>query len=423
MLDSKLLRSNPITVAKQLKRRGFDLDLDTLAALDSQHRALQNQTQALQTQRNQLSKAIGQAKASQKDTSKLVLQVNKINEVLKKNQSLLNELSASLLDFQLAIPNLLNSTVPNGQSEQDNQEIKKWGQSQPFDFNVKDHIELGQTLGQLDFEAAAKMSGSRFVVLHHNLARLERALAQFMLDLHVTEHGYQEVSVPFLVHSKALYGTGQLPKFREEQFQIAGEWDLHLIPTAEVSLVNLVRDSIIEADALPLKYVTQTPCFRSEAGSYGKDVRGMIRQHQFQKVEIVQLVEPKTAYRVHEEMLSHAEKVLQLLELPYRVVLLCSGDTGFSAAKTYDLEVWLPGQNLYREISSVSCCEAFQARRIKARYRSACGKPELLYTLNGSGLAVGRALIAVMENYQDALGRIHVPKALKPYMGNVDIIA
>lgn len=423
MLDPKLLRTNLEDVAKRLKRRGFELDINTYEAIESQRGVLQNKTQELQTQRNQFSKAIGQAKAKGEDASEAMAQVGKINEELKSNEADLAELQKRLLDFQLMIPNLLNDDVPDGASEADNQEIKKWGEPRKFDFKIKDHIELGEALGQIDFESAAKISGSRFVVLHGGLARLQRALAQFMLDLHISEHGYQEVYVPYLVHSKALYGTGQLPKLKDDQFQVAGDWDLTLIPTAEVPVANLSRDSIIDEQALPLKYVAHTPCFRSEAGSYGKDVRGMIRQHQFEKVEMIQLVKPEDSYKAHDEMLGHAEKILQLLEIPYRVVILCSGDIGFSAAKTYDIEVWMPGQNAYREISSVSNCEDFQARRMKARYRSSGGKPELLHTLNGSGLAVGRTLIAVMENYQDEKGRIAVPRELKPYMKGLDIIA
>jgi len=423
MLDPKLLRNDPEGVAKCLKRRGFELDLKTYHLLESERSVLQNKTQELQTQRNQFSKAIGQAKAKGEDASDAMARVSKLGEELKKNETDLNVLQKKLRDFQLMIPNLLDDSVPDGASEDDNQEIKKWGEPKQFNFDVKDHIELGEALGQIDFESAAKISGSRFVVLHRGLARMQRALAQFMLDLHIDEHAYHEVYVPYLVHSRALYGTGQLPKFEADQFRIAGEWDLSLIPTAEVPVANLVRDSIIDADQLPLKYVAQTPCFRSEAGSYGKDVRGMIRQHQFQKVEMIQLVKPEDSYKTHKEMLGHAEKVLQLLEIPYRVVILCSADTGFSAAKTYDLEVWMPGQNTYREISSVSNCEDFQARRMKARYRVGNEKPELLHTLNGSGLAVGRTLIAIMENYQDEQGRIQVPRELKPYMGGLDIIA
>lgn len=422
MLDPKLLRNDPEKVAKQLKRRGFHLDLEAYQSLESKRSVLQNQTQTLQAERNSLSKSIGQAKAKGEDVTEIMSQVGSLGDDLKKNEAELNALQKELLDFQLMIPNLLDDAVPDGKNEEDNQEIIRWGEPKQFDFAVKDHIELGEALKQLDFDAAAKISGSRFVVLHRGLARMQRALGQFMLDLHIAEHGYQEVYVPYLVHSKALYGTGQLPKMREDQFQVAGEWDLTLIPTAEVSVTNLLRESIVEANALPIKYVSQTPCFRSEAGSYGKDVKGMIRQHQFQKVEMIQLVKPEDSESAHDAMLGHAEKVLQLLELPYRVVVLCSGDIGFSAAKTYDLEVWMPGQNTYREISSVSNCKDFQARRMQARYRGDNGKPELLHTLNGSGLAVGRALIAVMENYQDAEGRIHVPRALKPYMGGEDVI-
>ena len=423
MLDPKLLRNDPHSIAEQLNRRGFELDLKMYLSLETERGVLQSKTQALQAQRNQLSKAIGQAKAKGEEASDLMTQVGKINERLKKNETALNALQEKLLNFQLMIPNLLDRSVPDGKSAEDNQEIKKWGEPKQFNFEVKDHIKLGEVLGQIDFDSASKISGARFVILHRGLARMQRALAQFMLDLHITEHGYQEVYVPYLVHAKALLGTGQLPKFKDDQFEIAGDRDLTLIPTAEVPVANLVRESIIDADRLPLKFVAQTPCFRSEAGSYGKDVRGMIRQHQFQKVEMIQIVKPEESYKVHEEMLLHAEKVLQLLGIPYRVVVLCSGDTGFSAAKTYDLEVWMPGQSRYREISSVSNCEDFQARRMKARYCELNGKPKLLHTLNGSGLAVGRTLIAIMENYQDEQGRIHIPRELKPYMGNIDIIA
>ncbi len=422
MLDPKALRNDPEKIAEQLKRRGFELDVQAFHTLESKRRVLQDKTQELQTKRNKASKQIGIAKAKGEDVASTMAEVANLGDDLKKNESALAECQQALSDFQLMIPNVLNESVPDGKSEEDNKEIRKWGELPKQDFKPKDHIALGEALKMLDFEAAAKLSGSRFVVIHRGLARLQRALAQFMLDLHVQEHGYNEVYVPYLVHSDVLYGTGQLPKFKEDQFKIEGEKDLTLIPTAEVPVANLHREAIVEEADLPLKYVAQTPCFRSEAGSYGKDVRGLIRQHQFQKVEMVQLVKPETSYEALEEILKHAEKVLQLLEIPYRVCLLCSGDTGFSAAKTYDIEAWMPGQNMYREISSCSNCESFQARRMKARYRPKSGKPELLHTLNGSGLAVGRTLIAVMENYQDKDGNIHVPSALKPYMNGLEVL-
>lgn len=422
MLDPKALRTDPEQFARQLKRRGFTLDISAFQELESQRRDLQHKTQELQAKRNKLSKDIGIAKAKGEDASPIMTEVTSLGDELKRNEVALAECQQALLDFQLMIPNVLHESVPEGDSEDDNVEVRKWGEIPTYDFQPKDHIALGESLGLLDFEAAAKLSGSRFVVIHGALARLQRALAQFMLDLHTEEHGYREVYVPYLVHSKILYGTGQLPKFKEDQFIVEGDWDLTLIPTAEVPMVNLARDSITDESDLPLKYVAQTPCFRSEAGSYGKDVKGMIRQHQFQKVEMVQLVKPEDSYDALEDIVTHAEKVLQRLEIPYRVTLLCSGDVGFSAAKTYDLETWMPGQDQYREISSCSNCETFQARRMKARYRPKSGKAELLHTLNGSGLAVGRTLIAVMENYQDKDGNIKVPNALQPYMGGVALI-
>jgi len=422
MLDPKLLRTDPERIAKRLQARGYTFDVSAFKELETQRRDLQDKTQALQTQRNKVSKEIGLAKAKGEDASAIMKTVANLGDDLKQNEFSLAECQQALLDLQLMMPNILHESVPPGTSEEDNVELRKWGTLPSYDFEPKDHIALGESKALLDFESAAKLSGSRFVVIHGKLARLQRALAQFMLDLHVQEHGYQEVYVPYLVHSDVLYGTGQLPKFKDDQFIVKGEWDLTLIPTAEVPVANLARDSIIEESDLPKKYVAQTPCFRSEAGSYGKDVRGLIRQHQFEKVEMVQLVKPENSYDALEEIVGHAEKVLQLLEIPYRVMLLCSGDTGFSAAKTYDLEVWMPGQDTYREISSCSNCEDFQARRMKARYRPKSGKPELLHTLNGSGLAVGRTLIAVMENYQDKDGSIHVPKVLQPYMGAVKIL-
>lgn len=422
MLDPKLLRQNLDEVMQKLRRRSFEFDKKTFLELEEKRRAYQTVTQSLQTQRNQLSKMIGMARSKGRDILNLMSDISRIGDQLNRHESLLGIVQKELSNFQLSLPNLPHDSVPDGKGENDNREIRRWGEIPSFNFSPKDHISLGE--GQLDFEAAAKLSGARFVVLRSGLARMQRALTQFMLNLHIEDHDYQETYVPYLVHEECLYGTGQLPKFREDQFKISGKWDFFLIPTAEVPLVNLARGEIFESDQLPKKWVAQTPCFRSEAGSYGKDVRGMIRQHQFQKVELVQLVNPKSSYQALEELTSQAERVLQLLNLPYRVVDLCTGDLGFSAAKTYDLEVWLPAQKRYREISSCSNCEAFQARRIKARWRNPeTRKPELLHILNGSALAVERTLIAIMENYQKRDGRIRVPEILKPYMGGVDYLA
>ncbi len=420
MLDSKLLRNDLDQLSEQLKRRGYQLDKNYYLSLEAKRKTIQEKTQALQTKRNQLSKAIGVAKGKGENVDALMKTVAVLGDELKAAESGLSSVQAELLAFQLQIPNIPDASVPMGTSEKDNREVRRVGKIPIFDFTPKDHIALGETFHYMDFEAASKISGSRFVVLRGPLAQLQRALAQFMLDLHTKEHGYEEVYVPYLVNEKSLMGTGQLPKLREDQFQIAGDWDLFLIPTAEVPLANLVQDKIIELDQLPFKFVAQTPCFRAEAGSYGKDVRGMIRQHQFQKVELVQIVAPEVSFQALEELRQHAEKVLQLLELPYRVVELCTGDIGFASAKTYDLEVWLPGQHCYREISSCSNCLDFQARRLQARYRAANGKMEFVHTLNGSGLAVGRTLIAVMENYQNEQGQIFVPDVLKPYMNGFD---
>ena len=421
MLDAKLLRQNLNKVVKKLRRRGFELDSKTFLALEKKNKSYQETIQILQAKRNQLSKEIGIAKSNREDVAALISEVVHLREELRRHKIELAVTHKELSDFQLSLPNLPHDSVPDGIKENDNPEKRRWGILPTFDFPPKDHITLGEFRRDLDFKAAAKLSGSRFVVLRGTLARLQRALSNFMIDLHVEHHGYQEVYVPYLVQEECLYGTGQLPKFREDQFSLAGDLGLVLIPTAEVPLINLARNKIIEAAALPKKLIAQTPCFRSEVGSYGKDMRGMIRQHQFQKVELVQLVRPDSSYQALEELTSHAEKVLQLLQLPYRLIELCAGDLGFSAAKTYDLEVWLPGQGRYREISSCSNCEAFQARRIQARWRnSGMKKPELLHTLNGSGLAVGRTLIAVMENYQEADGRIRVPNVLKDHMGGVN---
>lgn len=420
MLDPKKLRQDTEELAKNLRRRGFTLDIDQYNELEKKRRDIQSKTQDLQAKRNKISKEVGQLKAKGMDVSKLLSEVATLGDTLKHHETELDEIQTQLLDFQLNIPNVLHESVPEGKTEEDNVEVRRFGAPKKFSFPIKDHVALGEHLSGIDFDSAAKLSGARFVVLRGQLAQLHRALSQFMLDLHTEEHGYQEVYVPYLVQSHALFGTGQLPKFRDDQFQIAGEWDLTLIPTAEVSLTNLLREKVTSAEKLPLKFVAYTPCFRSEAGSYGKDTKGMIRQHQFDKVELVQAVTPETSYHALEELTFHAEKVLQLLELPYRVMALCSGDVGFSSTKTYDLEVWLPGQNKYREISSCSNCEDFQARRMMARWKSPeMKKPELLHTLNGSGVAIGRAFIAVLENYQDEEGHIEIPKVLQPYMGDL----
>jgi len=422
MIDPKLLRQDPDAVALAAKCHNVDIDIAHYKSLEAQRKTLQDKTQELQAKRNQFAKQVGIAKSKNEDVSQLLAENTSIGDTLKQSEIALEEIQKQLSDFQLQIPNILHESVPIGKTENDNVEVRRWGTPKKFDFTPKDHIDLGACDNLMDFETASKMSGSRFVVLRGRLAKLQRALAEFMLDLHINEHGYTELYVPYLVHSTALLGTGQLPKFADDFFSIKGEHDLTLIPTAEVALANTVRDQIIEAKELPLKMVAHSPCFRSEAGSYGKDTRGMIRQHQFQKVELVQIVKPENADATLEEITKHAEKVLQLLELPYRVVALCSGDTGFTAAKTYDLEVWLPSQNCYREISSCSNCTDFQARRMMTRYRAENGKPEWVHTLNGSGVAVGRALVAILENYQDKDGRIHIPNVLKTYMNGISLI-
>ncbi len=423
MLDPKLLRSDLADVARQLARRGYTLDTDTLQALEEQRKEIQVQTQQLQAERNSRSKGIGKAKAAGADITPLLQEVEGLGTQLKAKEEELAELQERLNTILMGIPNILHASVPAGKGEEDNQELRQWGQRPAFDFEPKDHVDLGEQLGQLDFEIAAKLTGSRFSVIQGPLARLHRALIQFMLDTHTRQHGYRELYVPYLVNADSLRGTGQLPKFEEDLFKTSSDPDYYLIPTAEVPVTNLARNTITEAESLPLRYTAHTPCFRSEAGSYGKDTRGMIRQHQFEKVEMVQLVRPQDSYTALEELTGHAESILQKLGLAYRVVALCSGDIGFSAAKTYDLEVWLPGQQKYREISSCSNFEDFQARRMQARWRNPdTGKPELLHTLNGSGLAVGRTLVAVMENYQQADGSIRVPEALQHYMGGIDVI-
>lgn len=422
MLDSKRLRTDIDAVVQNLQRRGYVFDQKAYEALEVKRSEIQQRTQMLQAERNKTSKQIGMLKAKGEDAQPVLDQVADLGDQLKAAESELGDVLAQLDDILLRVPNLLDDDVPTGKDERSNVEIKRWGEPPAFEFDVKDHIELGESLGGMDFDRAAKLSGARFVVLKNGIAKLQRALAQFMLDLHTGEHGYQEVYVPYLVHEKALYGTGQLPKFGDDQFMVAGESAMVLIPTAEVPVTNLVREEIIDVEQLPLKFVAHTPCFRREAGSYGRDTRGMIRQHQFEKVEMVQVVHPDQSEAALEEMLSHAEKVLQLLELPYRVMTLCTGDIGFSAAKTYDLEVWLPGQQAYREISSISNTRDFQARRMQARYRESGGKPALCHTLNGSGLAVGRTLIAVLENYQQSDGTIQVPEILKSYMRGASLI-
>lgn len=422
MLDPKLIRSSIDRVAAQLKKRGFILDVAKFNALEEQRKQLQVKMQDLQNERNVRSKEVGQAKAASKNVDDVLKNLKELSDSLKLVEEQFATLQTEMDDFLARIPNIPNESVPEGKSEEDNQEIRKWGEPRKFSFTPKDHVELGLNQNWMDFETAAKISGARFVVLRGPLARLQRALIQFMLDLHIREHGYQEISVPYLVNAQSLFGTGQLPNLKADVFAVNGENEFYLIPTSEVPVTNTVRDQILNADQLPIKYVCYSSCFRSEAGSYGKDIKGMLRQHQFEKVELLQIVRPEFSYQTLEELTRHAETVLQRLELPYRVVALCTADISFASAKTYDLEVWLPGQQRYREISSCSNMESFQARRMKARWRDESGKIELVHTLNGSGLAVGRTLIAVVENYQDELGRIRIPKALQPYMDGVEVI-
>ncbi len=423
MLDPKLLRHEIEKTAAALLTRGVTLDVDRITQLESQRKTLEIATQELQHTRNSQSKLIGQAKAKGEDIAPLMETVNELSDKLKASEENLKELQKELNSIYWNIPNIPHVSVPEGKSEEDNQEIRQWGKIPTFDFIPKDHVELGEGMSQMDFAKAGKISGARFVVLSNKLARMQRALAQLMLDLHTQQHGYVEMYVPYLVNKESLFGTGQLPKFSDDLFHIEGDQKLSLIPTAEVPLTNLAADTIYDNDQLPIKMVAQTPCFRSEAGSYGKDTRGMIRQHQFEKVELVQIVRPEESYQALEELTSQAEKVLQLLELPYRVVALCTGDLGFASAKTYDLEVWLPSQKMYREISSCSNFETFHARRMLARYRHPeTQKTEYVHTINGSGLAVGRTLVAIMENYQDNRGRIRVPEILLPYMSGIELI-
>ncbi|MDH4573680.1 serine--tRNA ligase [Salinicola acroporae] len=419
MLDPKLLRSDPQLVAQRLALRGFTLDIAQLESLESRRRELQTRTEQLQNERNVRSKSIGKAKAAGEDIQPLLAEVGQLGDDLDAAKRELGEVQQAWDDLVAGLPNLPHEDVPQGADESDNVELHRWGAPREFDFEVRDHVDLGARFGYLDFELATKLTGSRFAVMRGPIARLHRALAQFMLDTQTRDHGYEECYVPYMVNAETLTGTGQLPKFGEDLFKL-GDSDYYLIPTAEVPLTNFVRDEILEHDALPLKLTAHTPCFRSEAGAYGRDTRGMIRQHQFDKVEMVQVVDPETSYEALEAMRGHAEAILQALELPYRVVTLCTGDMGASATKTYDLEVWLPSQQTYREISSVSNCEDFQARRMQARFRRpGQKKPQLVHTLNGSGLAVGRCLLAVLENYQNADGSVDVPAALSPYMGGL----
>ena len=422
MLDSKLLRTDPEAVQAALKVKGFEFDAARFEALEAERRVLQTETEALQSERNAKSKSIGKAKAAGEDIEPLLAAVGDLGERLDAAKSRFAQLQEELQAFLRGVPNLPHESVPEGADETGNVEVDRWGKLPEFNFEPKDHVDLAAG-GALDFEVAAKISGSRFVVMRGDMARLHRALTQFMINTHVAEHGYEEVYVPYIVNSDSLYGTGQLPKFAADQFRIDSEADFYLAPTAEVPVTNLYRDRIVDADQLPIKHVCHTPCFRSEAGSYGRDTRGMIRQHQFEKVELVHIVRPEDSWDALEELTENARAILKKLELPFRTVVLCGGDLGFSAAKTYDLEVWLPGQNQYREISSCSNMLDFQARRMQARYRSPeTGKPELVHTLNGSGLAVGRTLVAVLENYQDGDGNVHVPDVLRPYMGGADTL-
>ncbi len=421
MIDPKLLRSDPQGVAANLARRGFHLDVAAFTAFEERRKAAQVESDRVRAERNANAKAVGMAKGKGEDASALLARAEELTKQLASSDAAVAAVQTEVEAWQLGLPNLLHDSVPEGRDETANQEVRRWGEPRKFEFAPKDHVELGEKLGGLDFEAAARISGARFSVMKGAVAKLHRALAQFMLDLHTQEHGYTEAYVPYLVLDQALQGTGQLPKFEQDLFRVQSEQGFFLIPTAEVPVTNLVRDSIVEPAKLPMKFVAHTPCFRSEAGAAGKDTRGLIRQHQFEKVELVHIVKPADSYAALEELTANAEKVLRKLELPYRVVALCAGDIGFGSAKTYDIEVWLPGQDKYREISSCSNCEAFQARRMQARWRNPeTGKPEPLHTLNGSGVAVGRALVAVLENYQNADGSITVPAALRSYMGGLE---
>ena len=420
MLDIQALRTDLDGVVSQLKARGFEFDSASFTTLENERKTVQTRTQELQAKRNNTSKQIGIAKSKGEDVSAIMAEVAGLGDQLKADEARLIELQASLQNLLLNVPNLPHSSVPQGKSEADNVEVRKVGTPRTFDFEVKDHADVGTPLG-LDFDTGTKLSGTRFTLMRGQIAKMHRALAQFMLNTQTEQHGYEECYTPYLVNAETLTGTGQLPKFEEDLFSLQhNDSKLYLIPTSEVTLTNTVRDEIVPLESLPIKLTAHTPCFRSEAGSYGRDTKGMIRQHQFDKVEMVQIVHPDTSYAALEEMVGHAENILKALGLPYRVVSLCTGDMGFGAAKTYDLEVWLPAQNTYREISSVSNCEAFQARRLQARFRNESGKPELVHTLNGSGLAVGRTLVAVLENYQNADGSVTVPEVLRPYMNGLE---
>ena len=422
MLDPQLIRNKLDTIVEESLRRGVSIDKNKIKKIEDNRKKIQVETEKLQSERNNISKKIGELKSKGEQTENLLEKVTIIKKQLEENEEKLNSIQKELNDLLIAIPNIPHKSVPNGNSDTDNKLIREWGEKPKFDFKIKDHVDLGESLNQIDFDSAVKVSGSRFVVLKDKIAQLHRALIQFMIETHTTEHGYQEINVPYLVNSDSCINTGQLPKFKEDLFRIQDQ-DLYLIPTAEIPVTNVVKDQIIEDTSLPLKYVCHSPCFRSEAGSYGKDTRGIIRQHQFEKVELVQIVQPENSYSALEELTINAEEILKRLNLSYRVVALCAGDLGFSAAKTYDIEVWLPSQNMYREISSCSNFESFQARRMQARYRdSKTNKPELLHTLNGSGLAVGRTLIAIMENYQTKTGDILIPNVLRQYMANQSII-
>ncbi|MDM8356194.1 serine--tRNA ligase [Pandoraea communis] len=430
MLDIQLLRKDLDGVAARLKARGYTLDVATFAALEAERKQIQTQTEELQARRNALSKQVGMKKGKGEDASAEIAEVGGIADLLKASEVRLEEVQARLSDLLLGVPNLPHESVPVGSDETQNVEVRRWGTPREFDFAVRDHVDLGAALG-LDFDAATKLAGARFSVMKGGIARLHRALAQFMIDTHTSEHGYTEMYVPYIVNAASMRGTGQLPKFEDDLFKVprkvGGEEgerieNFYLIPTAEVSLTNIVRDELLAADAVPMHMVAHTPCFRSEAGSYGKDTRGMIRQHQFDKVELVHVVRPEESYATLEMLVGHAEAILQKLNLPYRTIVLCTGDMGFGSAKTYDMEVWIPAQNTYREISSCSNMENFQARRMQARFRNAQGKPELVHTLNGSGLAVGRTLVAVLENYQNADGSVTIPDVLRPYMGGIECL-
>jgi seryl-tRNA synthetase len=423
MLDIKLLRADPTAVAANLAKRGFVLDVDAFKRWEESRKKLQMRADELRSERNNQAKSVGKAKAQGQDIAPLLAQSESLGAELANTETELGTIQTQLDHWLMSIPNVLHESVPEGRDENANKEVRRWGEPRKFEFEPKDHVDVGERLGAVDFAAASKISGARFSVLGGGVARLQRALIQFMLDLHTGEHGYREMYVPYLVNADSLKGTGQLPKFEADLFAVKGESGLYLIPTAEVPVTNIVRDSIVEAKDMPLKFVAHTPCFRSEAGSYGKDTRGLIRQHQFEKVELVQIVRPQDSFAALEELTGHAEQVLQKLNLPYRVMALCAGDIGFGSAKTYDLEVWLPAQNKYREISSCSNFEAFQARRMQARWRNPeTGKPEPLHTLNGSGVAAGRALVAVLENYQQGDGSVVVPEVLRPYMGGLSVL-